>query len=69
MKATATEVVSTTDPDADQHPVVISDALANFFGTGEREMLQSEALRRIWDYIKHNQLEVGATYLYVRLFK
>lgn len=39
--------------------VVISDALANFFGTGEREMLQSEALGRLWEYIKVNQLEVS----------
>ncbi|ESW18542.1 hypothetical protein PHAVU_006G049900 [Phaseolus vulgaris] len=37
--------------------VVISDALANFFGVTEREMLQSEVLRRIWEYIKVNQLE------------
>ncbi|XP_010913182.1 uncharacterized protein [Elaeis guineensis] len=57
LKTTATEVVSATEPDADQYSVVISDALANFFGTGEREMLQSEALRRVWDYIKNNQLE------------
>ncbi|KAM7501040.1 hypothetical protein LguiA_025454 [Lonicera macranthoides] len=38
-------------------PVMISDALANFFGTGEREMLQSEAFRRVWEYIKVNHLE------------
>ncbi|XP_008806342.1 uncharacterized protein LOC103719054 [Phoenix dactylifera] len=57
LKATTTELVSATEPDADQYPVVISDALANFFGTGESEMLQSEALRRVWDYIKNNQLE------------
>ncbi|XP_026662132.2 formin-like protein 18 isoform X2 [Phoenix dactylifera] len=61
LKATATEVVSATEPDVDQYPVVISDALANFFGTGEREMLQSEALRRIWDYIKNNRLEMEIT--------
>lgn len=41
-------------------PVMISDALANFFGTGEREMFQSEAFRRIWEYIKVNHLEVGS---------
>lgn len=39
-------------------PVIISEALAKFLGTGEREMLQSEAHRRVWDYIKMNQLEV-----------
>ncbi|KAL2524045.1 SWIB complex BAF60b domain-containing protein [Abeliophyllum distichum] len=37
--------------------VLLSNKLANFFGTGEREMLQSEALRRVWNYIKVNQLE------------
>lgn len=40
-----------------EQPVVISDTLANFFGTDNKEMLQSEALTRIWDYIKDNQLE------------
>lgn len=39
--------------------VIISDALANFFGITEREMLQSEVLRRIWEYIKVNRLEVN----------
>ncbi|KAK7316810.1 hypothetical protein RJT34_00538 [Clitoria ternatea] len=37
--------------------VIISDALANFFGITGREMQQSEVLRRIWEYIKVNQLE------------
>lgn len=39
--------------------VIISEALANFLGVGEREMLQSEVLRSIWEYIKVNHLEVG----------
>lgn len=38
--------------------VMISDALAKFFGTEEKEMLQTDALKRIWEYIKLNQLEV-----------
>ncbi|XP_052182441.1 uncharacterized protein LOC127795052 isoform X2 [Diospyros lotus] len=33
-------------------PVIISEALAKFFGTGEREMPQSEVLKRVWEYIK-----------------
>ncbi|XP_027172307.1 protein TRI1, partial [Coffea eugenioides] len=37
--------------------VVISEALANFFGTDEREMSQAEVLRQVWEYIKVNQLE------------
>ncbi|XP_073157666.1 uncharacterized protein [Henckelia pumila] len=45
----------TTDSGAS--PGKISDALAKFFGTEDCEMLQSEALGRVWDYIKVNQLE------------
>ncbi|XP_060184691.1 uncharacterized protein LOC132614295 [Lycium barbarum] len=37
--------------------VTITDALANFFGSEEKEMLQTEAVKRIWEYIKLNQLE------------
>ncbi|KAH7674159.1 upstream activation factor subunit UAF30 protein [Dioscorea alata] len=56
-KTESSEVASETKPDVDQYAVVISDALATFFGTEEKEMLQSEALKCIWDYIKENQLE------------
>ncbi|XP_056172162.1 chromatin modification-related protein eaf-1 [Syzygium oleosum] len=38
-------------------PVIISEALAKFLGTGEREMLPSEAHGRVWEYIKIHQLE------------
>lgn len=38
--------------------VIISEALASFFGTDEREMSQAEVLRQMWEYIKVNQLEV-----------
>ncbi|KAH6764410.1 SWIB complex BAF60b domain-containing protein [Perilla frutescens var. hirtella] len=37
--------------------VIISEALASFFGTEEREMSQAEVLRQIWEYIKVHQLE------------
>ncbi|CAL5390353.1 unnamed protein product [Camellia sinensis] len=37
--------------------VIISEALANFFGISGREMIQSEVLRHVWEYIKVNQLE------------
>ncbi|XP_055827824.1 uncharacterized protein LOC129896031 [Solanum dulcamara] len=37
--------------------VTISDALAKFFGSEEKEILQPDALKRIWEYIKLNQLE------------
>lgn len=39
--------------------VIISEALASFLGVSDREMLQSEVLRNIWEYIKVNHLEVG----------
>ncbi|XP_010270124.1 PREDICTED: uncharacterized protein LOC104606552 [Nelumbo nucifera] len=52
------DVESTTESaEAGQSLVVISDALAKFFGTGEREMIQAEALRCLWEYIKLNHLE------------
>ncbi|XP_073308774.1 uncharacterized protein [Primulina huaijiensis] len=37
--------------------VLISEALASFFETDEREMSQAEVLRQMWEYIKLNQLE------------
>ncbi|KAI3466450.1 hypothetical protein Pfo_023113 [Paulownia fortunei] len=37
--------------------VIISEALASFFGTDEREMSQAEVLRQMWEYIKVHQLE------------
>ncbi|KAF5199246.1 Upstream activation factor subunit spp27 [Thalictrum thalictroides] len=51
------EVVSGADDEAGSSTFIISDALARFFGTEEREMTQSEAVRRIWEYIKANRLE------------
>ncbi|KAK1606244.1 hypothetical protein QYE76_029917 [Lolium multiflorum] len=40
-----------------QLPFIVSDALASFFGTGEREIPHSEAVKRVWDHIKSNNLE------------
>ncbi|KAL3851162.1 hypothetical protein ACJIZ3_013044 [Penstemon smallii] len=37
--------------------VIISEALADLFGTDEREISQAEVLRQMWEYIKVNQLE------------
>lgn len=57
-----------------QYLLVISDGLAEFLGTGEREILQSEALKRVWDYIEANHLEVIMPFvctilIRVKLFK
>ncbi|CAA6670157.1 unnamed protein product [Spirodela intermedia] len=44
-KAKTTELPSAAEGVDEKSPVVISDELAKFFGTGEREMPQSEALK------------------------
>lgn len=62
------DVVSAAEPDAGQYHVIISDALANFFGTEEKEMLETEVLRRIWDYIKAKELEVSTLCITMQLF-
>ncbi|KAK9268509.1 hypothetical protein L1049_000262 [Liquidambar formosana] len=51
------EVESGTKSTESGPSVLISEALANFFGTDGREMLQSEVIRRVWEYIKVNHLE------------
>lgn len=47
------------DVATNQPPLNVSDALASFFGTGEREMSQSEVVKCVWDHIKSNNLEVS----------
>ncbi|ESQ55116.1 hypothetical protein EUTSA_v10025487mg [Eutrema salsugineum] len=37
--------------------IALSEPLANFFGTGETEMADDEIIRRVWEYIKLNNLE------------
>ncbi|CAL5001340.1 unnamed protein product [Urochloa decumbens] len=49
--------VAPVETDVNQLHFVISDALATFLGTGEREMAHSEAVKRVWDHIKSNNLE------------
>uniref|UniRef100_A0A7C9AUU0 DM2 domain-containing protein n=1 Tax=Opuntia streptacantha TaxID=393608 RepID=A0A7C9AUU0_OPUST len=44
-------------PSTEAAPSVISEALAKFFGTSEKEMLQSEVYKRIEEYIKVEGLE------------
>ncbi|KAK7252846.1 hypothetical protein RIF29_37086 [Crotalaria pallida] len=38
-------------------PLQLSDALANFLGTGESELPRAEVIKRMWDYIKGNNLQ------------
>ncbi|KAL0916074.1 hypothetical protein M5K25_013556 [Dendrobium thyrsiflorum] len=57
LKRSDKEVGVSLEIEASQYPVVISDALAEFFGMGEREILQSEAFNRVSDYIKAKHLE------------
>lgn len=59
LKSDGGEPISPVEADVNHPPFVISDALAAFFGTGEREMAHSEAVKRVWDHIKSNNLEVS----------
>lgn len=56
-KKVKAEVESGTKSSESGPYVIISDSLANFFGINGREMLQSEVIRRVWEYIKVNHLE------------
>ncbi|XP_073125289.1 upstream activation factor subunit UAF30-like [Henckelia pumila] len=38
-------------------PLKLSDALVKFLGTGEGELPRSDVIKRIWDYIKLNNLQ------------
>ncbi|EPS58295.1 hypothetical protein M569_16523 [Genlisea aurea] len=59
-KLKSEEALEESEDKSEDHLVVtvgISEALAGFFGCEDREMPQSEVMRRMWDYIKVNQLE------------
>lgn len=58
--ALSADVVSFDSTGIDKCPIMISDALAQFLGTGEKKMLHAEALGRVWDHIKSNHLEVNS---------
>ncbi|KAK8958008.1 hypothetical protein KSP39_PZI000215 [Platanthera zijinensis] len=38
-------------------PLPLSDALTKFFGTGETELSRSDVVKRLWHYIKGNNLQ------------
>ncbi|CAN4081591.1 unnamed protein product [Withania somnifera] len=38
-------------------PLQLSDALIKFLGTGESELPRSDVVKRIWEYIKQNDLQ------------
>ncbi|XP_027912671.1 upstream activation factor subunit spp27-like isoform X1 [Vigna unguiculata] len=39
-------------------PLQLSDALVNFLGTGESELSRTDVIKRMWDYIKGNNLQM-----------
>ncbi|KAI8023051.1 hypothetical protein LOK49_LG03G00957 [Camellia lanceoleosa] len=39
-------------------PLPLSDALVNFFGTGESELSRADVVKRMWEYIKKNDLQL-----------
>lgn len=48
---------------------MMTEALAHFYGTGEREVLKTEVLKRIWEYTMVNKLEVShSLFLFLRCF-
>ncbi|KAI7746318.1 hypothetical protein M8C21_014134 [Ambrosia artemisiifolia] len=38
-------------------PIPLSEALVKFLGTGEHALARSDVVKRIWDYIKQNNLQ------------
>ncbi|XP_009629952.1 upstream activation factor subunit UAF30-like isoform X2 [Nicotiana tabacum] len=38
-------------------PVRLSDALVKFFGNGEKALTRADVIKRIWQYIKENELQ------------
>ncbi|XWS15490.1 hypothetical protein CRYUN_Cryun34aG0004900 [Craigia yunnanensis] len=61
-KRVKVNVESTTGSiEPSSNPVIISEAIAKFLGAGGREMLATEAERRVWEYIKVNHLEGHGT--------
>uniref|UniRef100_A0A0D9X9G8 DM2 domain-containing protein n=1 Tax=Leersia perrieri TaxID=77586 RepID=A0A0D9X9G8_9ORYZ len=57
LKPVDSEPISPAETDIKQLPIIVSDALASFLGTEEKEMPPSEAVKRVWDHIKTNNLE------------
>ncbi|TYJ10394.1 hypothetical protein E1A91_A11G205100v1 [Gossypium mustelinum] len=39
-------------------PLQLSDALVKFLGTGENELTRAVVIKRMWDYIKENNLQL-----------
>ncbi|XWS33655.1 hypothetical protein CRYUN_Cryun22dG0101100 [Craigia yunnanensis] len=38
-------------------PLQLSDALVKFLGTGENELTRAVVIKRMWDYVKENNLQ------------
>lgn len=43
-------------------PLPLSDALVKFIGTGESALSRADVVKRMWDYIKQNDLQVCGGY-------
>ncbi|KAK9084701.1 hypothetical protein Sjap_025112 [Stephania japonica] len=48
---------ATENAEAAPSTVIMSDTLAKFLGAGGKEIVQLEAVERVWEYIKVNNLE------------
>ena len=59
MKRAKAEVETKSENETTEPVRSLSEPLAKFFGTGETEIIEEEIIRRVWEYIKLNNLEVG----------
>lgn len=39
-------------------PLQLSDSMVKFFGTGENALSRGDVVKRMWKYIKENELQV-----------
>ena len=62
---TKTETETKEPVSSTSSTVSLSEPLAKFFGTGETEMTEEEIIRRVWEYIKLNHLEVSVDILWL----
>lgn len=44
-------------------PIPISEALAGFLGAVDGKVSRADAVKRLWDYIKENNLQVVSSFL------
>lgn len=46
-------------------PLPLSDTLIRFLGTGESALTRADVIKRVWEYIKDNNLQVKCQILHL----